>query len=1072
MAAIDNFLSLQLRVWSSSAWIVHIYEEWMSGNHAWSLQDQIPNGATLLGVVLSSDKTNISVMTGNRMAHPLLLSLANIDANIRIPRPRQYRPWYTRNLETLSPIPPRTAGRTLDDIERACIEADLNDFEEFLKAAKCYSLSGVHKPFWRDWPLSNPSKFLTPEVLHHFHCLFWDHDLQWCSIVLRPAEINYCFSLIQTPVGYHCRERVLPTMCLDEFWLILFPYSLTLPGKLQSPWVELTPFFHSGRPHAKPQASHLPSLHCSFGEGVSKLKQVTGRDHHAVQRYIVGVIVGAVPPKFLLSINALLSFCYLAQMPHFDHDALARVEMALKTFHDNKAAIISSGGRQGSNGPLQHWEIPSRESGEDDEDQEDEHEPDFEALHVTHYYTLSHTSVNYFESAEVLASGAVPNAVLPHRIFATSMTAFRLAVKPSLHVTIDEAVETFGLSDLQPAITEYVRRDDRLMTEVLNPSAEKVQIWFKFRVQQPSYHDQSLLESPQSLLASPPSVYLPGGRYDFAVISQVDESDWPSNGLRGHAIAQLRLIFCLYRSNTFLTYIQCFNATFPSSSSYTTDAAAGMHVLKCTIQSDSARVGKSLSLLLLVIDSYFQKCICDSITGLTSTMDISRPPMHVQYAVTQNSPLKLKTTSVPTTGKFFRAQDVNKDLLVELQGATINEQLLKTRSHYILDHCEKMLPAITKHIPQADANSPLSISSLQNGDEFLYRNGCWEPTDLPQILRLSESPSTTSSQPRWNRPRREAVQRRIPRTSQEEAVEGTFLPTASSEEWQVAKWLNKLALAVWAFIPGSPSTVVLGSTDSLGRAFGPQPELSWKDVISFMELTSGTYSLSNDIRTVHNAVMCKAYTVFASQPGRRFLFALPIAGQKFRAHMFDRSGVIHSCPYDIHRCPHVLLCMLAMLMLGDPKHIGYDLTLIYFPSIPQQISSRNTSPSTIQVASTMYNIVDQIFFSFLICGQTTSCWHVRLNNEHYVVKDSWTCVNRVSHEEDILRKIQDLKGVLQLVAAWTVEIGGSDDRTHLCRKSIFPLDDVRIHCRLVMRLVATPLSNFNSIRELLSVRCP
>ncbi|KAI6010033.1 hypothetical protein BKA83DRAFT_4467646 [Pisolithus microcarpus] len=178
------------------------------------------------------------------------------------------------------PHPPCTVGRTLDDIEWACIEADLNDFEEFLKAAKRYSLS--------NWPLSDPSKFLTPEVLHHFHRLFWDHDLQWCSIVLRPAEIDYRFSLIQTPVGYH-----------------------------------------------------------SFREGISKFKQVTGRDHRAMQRYIVGVIAGA--------------FHYLAQMPHFDHDALARVETVLKTFHDNKAAIISSGGRQGSNGPLQHWEIPKLE---------------------------------------------------------------------------------------------------------------------------------------------------------------------------------------------------------------------------------------------------------------------------------------------------------------------------------------------------------------------------------------------------------------------------------------------------------------------------------------------------------------------------------------------------------------------------------------------------------------------------------------------------------------------------------------------------------------------------------------
>ncbi|KAI5986054.1 hypothetical protein EDC04DRAFT_2873618 [Pisolithus marmoratus] len=184
------------------------------------------------------------------------------------------------------PHPSCTAGRTLDDIEWACCQADPDDFEDFLKVAKCYYLNGIHKPFWRDWPLSNPSRFLMLEVLHHFHHLFWDHDLQWCSVVLGSAEINYCFSLVQMPVRY-----------------------------------------------------------CSFEEGVSKLKQVTGHDHCAMQRY------------FLVAISALLNFHYLAQMPHFDNDALSRVEVALQAFHNNKSGIITSSGRQGCNGLLQHWEI-------------------------------------------------------------------------------------------------------------------------------------------------------------------------------------------------------------------------------------------------------------------------------------------------------------------------------------------------------------------------------------------------------------------------------------------------------------------------------------------------------------------------------------------------------------------------------------------------------------------------------------------------------------------------------------------------------------------------------------------
>jgi len=44
---------------------------------------RLPQGATLLGVVLSSDKTGLTSMTGDRIAHPLLITIANIDSTIR-----------------------------------------------------------------------------------------------------------------------------------------------------------------------------------------------------------------------------------------------------------------------------------------------------------------------------------------------------------------------------------------------------------------------------------------------------------------------------------------------------------------------------------------------------------------------------------------------------------------------------------------------------------------------------------------------------------------------------------------------------------------------------------------------------------------------------------------------------------------------------------------------------------------------------------------------------------------------------------------------------------------------------
>ena len=279
---------------------------------------------------------------------------------------------------------------------------------------------------------------------------------------------------------------------------------------------------------------------------------MTGRDHRAVQRYIIGVVAGAVPPKFLAAIRALLDFRYLSQMPRFDDNSLNRIEAALHAFHANKSAIIAAGGRQGSKGPLEHWEIPklellqhvvpsirasgaimqwsadvtehahvteikqparlgnnqdyysqiarhldqsdkcfrfnitmrlaSTEQGgpddenDDDEREEDEHEPDSEVLHVSHYHVPTRRLVNYFETAERIANGIVPNTILPPRFFSSSSTAFRLAVKPSLQVSIDEASELYGLPELRLAIADYFRC---IGCSAVDFASERMQTWFK-----------------------------------------------------------------------------------------------------------------------------------------------------------------------------------------------------------------------------------------------------------------------------------------------------------------------------------------------------------------------------------------------------------------------------------------------------------------------------------------------------------------------------------------------------------------------------------------------------------------
>ncbi|KAI6109304.1 hypothetical protein EDD16DRAFT_1487249 [Pisolithus croceorrhizus] len=180
--------------------------------------------------------------------------------------------------------PPHTAANMLTVIHIACSQSSPTDYMNFLKAIKWLQLNGVVKPCWKLWLLSDPLDFITPEVLHHFHRMFWDHDVKWCIAATGAVELDLQFSIIQTLIGYQ-----------------------------------------------------------AFNEGISKLKQVTGHDHHAIQCYIIATVAGSVPHKFLMAIHMLLDFHYLAQAPSFTMQSINRVASALQEFHNHKEAIVNQG---------------------------------------------------------------------------------------------------------------------------------------------------------------------------------------------------------------------------------------------------------------------------------------------------------------------------------------------------------------------------------------------------------------------------------------------------------------------------------------------------------------------------------------------------------------------------------------------------------------------------------------------------------------------------------------------------------------------------------------------------------
>ena len=405
--------------------------------------------------------------------------------------------------------------------------------------------------------IADPSQFLTPEPLHHWHKQFWDHDAKWSIRAVGKQEIDLRFSLLQPCVGFR-----------------------------------------------------------HFKLGISSLKQVTGRDHRNIQRYIIPIIADAVPKDFLLCIRALSDFRYLAQSRSIDSRTITQISDALATFHKNKQAILLAKARVGAgNNPIDNFFIPKleffhsvatsicwsgapiqwsadaterahidvvkvpsentnngqygphicrhldrdekgrlfdlataiHEAGGDlgsiiygsaDDSGDEELDDDLNVGWIGELDTVttacgpSRKQVDLFAAANALAarvsSEDITGIPQPLRTFSTPWAAFNVNRKPDIpKISIDALAEMYKLPDLRPALLDFVSQypgnpsshhiggrrgthpDPRLpFTDVI--------VWYSLRMQTYSSDDESVTD-PRRLNAIPPCESWPLGRYDTAL---------------------------------------------------------------------------------------------------------------------------------------------------------------------------------------------------------------------------------------------------------------------------------------------------------------------------------------------------------------------------------------------------------------------------------------------------------------------------------------------------------------------------------------------------------------------------
>jgi hypothetical protein len=97
-------------------------------------------------------------------------------------------------------------------------------------------------------------------------------------------------------------------------------------------------------------------------KGISRLKQCTGHEHREIETQLVAVAAGAVSQDVLSAVRALVDFIFQAQNLTHSDETFHALREALQEFHHYKQSIITSGGQYGKRGPINHFCIPKLET--------------------------------------------------------------------------------------------------------------------------------------------------------------------------------------------------------------------------------------------------------------------------------------------------------------------------------------------------------------------------------------------------------------------------------------------------------------------------------------------------------------------------------------------------------------------------------------------------------------------------------------------------------------------------------------------------------------------------------------
>ncbi|KAG8773231.1 hypothetical protein FRC12_002651 [Ceratobasidium sp. 428] len=348
--------------WETAKKKNQIYGEMWSGDWWWRMQNLLGDYATIVPLILSTDKTKMTVISGNQKAWPVYLSIGNISKNIR-------RQPSERATLLVGFIPVAELSNISNPTQKS--EAGWQLFhvcmESILEPLKKLSLFGM------DVLCADGGVRRVYPILAAYIADFPEQVLVAC---VRDSRCPICWVPFQRraelSVKYPRRDRRRTIKALKLLWHNGNKRAVTILG------IRPTRPFWIGLPYANISGCMTPDLlhqldkgavgehlvnWCTevvgevemdrrvkgmprfqnlrhFAQGISVISSWTGKEAKALACTFLSMVAGSRKSEAVIAARSLLDFTYRAHMPELSAADLRTMERDLQTFNRVKGVFV------------------------------------------------------------------------------------------------------------------------------------------------------------------------------------------------------------------------------------------------------------------------------------------------------------------------------------------------------------------------------------------------------------------------------------------------------------------------------------------------------------------------------------------------------------------------------------------------------------------------------------------------------------------------------------------------------------------------------------------------------------